>query len=190
MVVDDAGGDSAANQAVIEASGVQFVGSLIPSDHPDLLAVGRPRYLVVDPERFPGLSAFQTRTHALGADRRVIVTHCESFHQAQARGFEQTPTTARRRLGALQARRARGKTRASSHPEKRCTPLIPTSDRWAEELQGPAGGLLDLVGRQRRSVTDDVGELGQGGHLDAVDRPLDPGQRAAVGAQQRPHGDQ
>jgi transposase len=110
-VVYDAGCDSAANQAVIEASGMHFVGSLIPSDHPGLLAVGKRRYLVVDHEQFPGLTAFQARTHALGADRRVIVTHSDRFHQAQARGFEQTLTTARRRLGALQARLARGKTR-------------------------------------------------------------------------------
>jgi transposase len=110
-VVYDAGCDSAANQAVVEASGVHFVGSLRPSDHPDLLAVARRRYLVVDEERFPGLTAFEARTHALGADRRVIVTHSERFHLAQARGFEQTLTTARRRLGALQARLARGHTR-------------------------------------------------------------------------------
>lgn len=41
----------------------------------------------------------------------MILTHSDRFHQAQARGFEQTLTTARRRLGALQARLARGRTR-------------------------------------------------------------------------------
>jgi transposase len=110
-VVYDAGCDSAANQAVIEASGVHFVGSLRPSGDPDLLNISRRRYRVLDEERFPGLTAFQTHTHALGADRRVVVTHSDQFHQAQARGFEQTLTTARRRLGALQARLARGHTR-------------------------------------------------------------------------------
>jgi transposase len=110
-VVYDAGCDSAANQAVIEASGMHFVGSLRPSDHPDLLAIPARRFQVVDDQRFPGLTAFATRTHALGADRRVILTHSQSFHQAQARGFEQTLTKARRRLGALQARLARGHTR-------------------------------------------------------------------------------
>lgn len=48
---------------------------------------------------------------ALGAQRRVVVTHSDSFHTAQARGFEQTLATARRRLGELQARLARGRTR-------------------------------------------------------------------------------
>ena len=36
-----------------------FVGSLPPSDHPDLLAVPKAAYRPVDEERFPGLSAFE-----------------------------------------------------------------------------------------------------------------------------------
>jgi transposase len=110
-VVYDAGCDSADGQADIEASPLHFVGSLRPSDHPDLLAIPARRFQVVDPERFPGLTALEARTMALGQDRRVIVTHSESFHTAQARGFEQTLTKARRRLAELQARLARGKTR-------------------------------------------------------------------------------
>jgi len=48
---------------------------------------------------------------ALGAQRRVILTHSETFHLRQARGFEQTLAKARQRLAALQARLARGRTR-------------------------------------------------------------------------------
>jgi len=66
---------------------------------------------VVDPERFPGLTAVEAHTHALGADRRVILTHSDTFHLRQARGFEQTLAKARRRLATLQARLARGRTR-------------------------------------------------------------------------------
>jgi transposase len=110
-VVYDAGCDSADGQADVEASPLHFVGSLRPSDHPDLLAIPARRYQVVDLERFPGLTAVAARTMALGQDRRVIVTHSESFHTAQARGFEQTLTKARRQLAELQARLARGRTR-------------------------------------------------------------------------------
>jgi transposase len=110
-VVYDAGCDSADGQADIEASPLHFVGSLRPSDHPDLLAIPARRFQVVDATRFPGLTAVETRTMALGQDRRVIVTHSESFHTAQARGFEQTLAKARRRLGELQTRLARGRTR-------------------------------------------------------------------------------
>jgi transposase len=110
-VVYDAGCDSAANQAHLEAAGLHYVGSLRPSDHPDLLAVSARRFRVVDAERFPGLTAFQTHAQALGADRRVIVTHSPTFHQRQAQGFEQTLAKARRQLAELQARLARGRTR-------------------------------------------------------------------------------
>jgi transposase len=110
-VVYDAGCDSAQNQDRLEASGLHYVGSLRPSDHPDLLAVPARRYQAVDAERFPGLTAFETRAVALGADRRVIVTHSPTFHQRQTQGFAQTLAKARRQLAELQARLARGKTR-------------------------------------------------------------------------------
>jgi transposase len=110
-VVYDAGCDSADGQADVQASPLHFVGSLRPSDHPELLAIPARRLRVVDATRFPGLTAVETRTMALGAERRVILTHSETFHRRQARGFEQTLATARRRLGELQARLARGHTR-------------------------------------------------------------------------------
>jgi transposase len=110
-VVYDAGCDSAAGQADIQASPLHFVGSLRPSDHPELLAIPARRLRVVDATRFPGLTATEARTTALGAERRVILTHSQSFHLRQARGFEQTLAKARRRLATLQARLARGRTR-------------------------------------------------------------------------------
>jgi transposase len=110
-VVYDAGCDSADGQADIQASPLHFVGSLRPSDHPELMAIPARRLRVVDAERFPGLTAVEARTMALGADRRVILTHSQSFHLRQARGFEQTLAKARRRLASLQARLARGRTR-------------------------------------------------------------------------------
>ena len=110
-VVYDAGCDSADGQADVQASPLHFVGSLRPSDHRDLLAIPARRFRVVDATRFPGLTAVETRTMALGADRRVVITHSETFHLRQVRGFEQTLATARRRLATLQARLARGRTR-------------------------------------------------------------------------------
>ncbi len=110
-VVYDAGMDSAANQQVIEAAGLHFVGSLVPSNHPDLLAVSKRRYKIIDEQRFPGVTAFETRVAALGAERRVVVTHSQTFHDAQTRGFAQTLAKANRRLAELTERLARGKTR-------------------------------------------------------------------------------
>lgn len=110
-VVYDAGMDSAANQQIIEAAGLHYVGSLVPSNHPDLLAVPARRYKIIDEERFPGVTAFEARVVALGAERRVVVTHSATFHDAQTRGFAQTLAKANRRLAELAERLARAKTR-------------------------------------------------------------------------------
>jgi len=110
-LVYDAGQDSNTNQAHIDNSPLHFVGSLPPSDHPDLLAVGARRYRPVDADRYPGVTAFDTRGTALGADRRLIVTHSPTLHAKQLQGFAQTTAAVERRLGELAARLARGRTR-------------------------------------------------------------------------------
>src|SRR6266508_701273 len=110
-LVYDAGQNSADNQELIDGFPLHFVGSLPPSDHPDLLAVPKNRYRPVDKWRFPGLSAFETRTVVFGVERRIVVTHSQNLHDKQSRGFDQTLAKARRQLSALAARLARGKTR-------------------------------------------------------------------------------
>ena len=110
-VVFDAGNDSTANQDHLAALGLHHVGSLAVSQHPDLLAIPARKFTLIDPDRFGGLTAVETTTQALGATRRVILTHSPTFHQRQARGFAQTLATARRQLAELAARLARGNTR-------------------------------------------------------------------------------
>jgi transposase len=110
-LVYDAGQDSEANQAHIEATGLHHIGSVPPSQFPELLAVAARRYNAVDPDRYPGLTAFDTRGVALGAERRLVVTHSPTLHTKQAQGFAQTLATARRRLAELTDRLAGGKTR-------------------------------------------------------------------------------
>ena len=128
-VVYDAGQDSAANQLVIEATGMHFVGSLRPSDHLDLLQIARSRYRVVDEAAFPGLTAFESRTMALGAIRRVVITHSDELHAAQARGFEQTLGKARQRLLGLQRVAASGQGRRDRQAIEQEI-IIATRPRW------------------------------------------------------------
>jgi transposase len=110
-VVYDAGQNSRANHTRIEQAGVGFVGSLSPSDHPDLLAIPAARYRAVDADRYPGLTCVDTVVTALGVTRRAVLTHSPTLHQAQSRGLDQTLAKTRRRLADLQARLARGNTR-------------------------------------------------------------------------------
>jgi len=110
-VIYDAGQNSQHNQELIETSGIGFVGTLPPSNHPDLLAIPASGYRPVDAKRYPGLACVDTTVTALGVTRRAVLTHSPTLHAAQSRGFDQTLAKARARLGELQATLARGKTR-------------------------------------------------------------------------------
>jgi transposase len=112
-LVYDAGQDSSDNQELMEESPLHFIGSLPPSDHPDLLAVPLRRYRKVDEERFFGLRAFESRAEVFGVERRVVVTHSQNLYDKQVRGFEQTMGKARRQLADVSARLKRGKGRKS-----------------------------------------------------------------------------
>ncbi|MHB8319631.1 MAG: IS1634 family transposase [Acidimicrobiales bacterium] len=110
-LVYHAGQNSEDNYELLDGSRLSFVGSLPPSDHPDLLAVGKDRYSVVDAERFPGLRAFETTKVVFGKERRLVLCHSEGLHVKQSRGFDQTLAKATRQLAELKGRLARGKTR-------------------------------------------------------------------------------
>jgi transposase len=110
----DSGQNSTDNHTHIETSGLGYVTSLPPSDHPGLLAIPARQFVEVDPDRYEGVTAHDTTVAALGVTRRAIITHSQAFHQRQARGFEQTLTKARRQLAELQARLARGRTRKTA----------------------------------------------------------------------------
>ena len=110
-VVLDAGQNSAGNFAHLTESGLHFVGSLPPSDFPDLLALPATKRRPVDPEKFPGLSAYGTRAIVFGTDRRVVLTHSATLHAKQSRGLDQTMAKTLRGLTELADTLARGKTR-------------------------------------------------------------------------------
>ena len=132
-LVYDAGQDSHANQAAVASSPLHFVGSLPPSKHPELLAVARRKYRVVDEDRFPGLSATETRAHALGANYRVVLTHSDAFHAEQSRGFDQTLAKAMRQLAELSERLDRGKSRKNRDSVEAEIVSI-TKPRWVSRV--------------------------------------------------------
>jgi len=111
-VVFDAGQNSEANFAHLAASGLHYIGSVPASDCPELTALPASVRATGDPDRFGGLSAYDTRRESYGTQRRAILTHSPELHQAQAAGFEGTTLAkAGRKLDELAATLARGKTR-------------------------------------------------------------------------------
>ena len=132
-LVYDAGQNSTDNHSVVEDSEVGFVGSLPPSDHPDLLALPKTRYRHVDPDRFPGLTYVDTTVTALGVTRRGVLTHSQTLHDKQSRGFTQTIGKAIGQLADLQARLARGNTRRSRDKvQAQITTIL--KPRWVGEV--------------------------------------------------------
>jgi transposase len=110
-VVFDAGQNSEPNFAKLTDAGLHYVGSLPPSDHPDLLAIPRADYRRV--AGFDGLSAHQTRVQALGLTHRCVLTHSTELHAGQSRGLDQALTKAGRELDVIQDVLARGRARRS-----------------------------------------------------------------------------
>jgi transposase len=132
-VVFDAGQNSADNFAHLTGAGLHYVGSLPPSSFPDLLAVPARRRHPVDPDTYPGLSAYDTRAMVFGVDRRVVLTHSANLHTKQGAGFDQTLTKTTRELGELAATLARGKTRREPNAVQAEVARI-TRPRWVARV--------------------------------------------------------
>jgi transposase len=111
-VVFDAGQNSEANFAHFAGTGLHYIGSVPASDCPDLTALPASARMIVDQDRFGGLTACDTRRAIYGTERRAILTHSPELRDSQARGFDGTTLAkAGKKLGELAATLARGKTR-------------------------------------------------------------------------------
>jgi transposase len=161
-LVFDAGQNSEDNVGLCEDSVFHFVGSLPPSDHPDLLAVPTSRYRTVDRQRLPGVRAFEARKVVFGAERRIVVTHSDGLHHKQSQSFDQTLAKARRQLTELAARLGRGKTRK---PRKKVEAEIAEilRPRWLSRvisttLSGQEPAELRLVWRTKPKARADLEE--------------------------------
>ncbi|MHB8440379.1 MAG: IS1634 family transposase [Acidimicrobiales bacterium] len=132
-LVYDAGQNSDDNYELLDGSTLSFVGSLPPSDHPDLLAVAKDRYAALDEERFPGLRACEATKVVFGAERRLVLCHSDELHHKQSRGFDQTLAKAICSLEEVQARLARGKCRkAKDKVEAEIAAIL--APRWVSRV--------------------------------------------------------
>jgi transposase len=132
-VVFDAGMDSADNLALVEELHLHFVGSVPPSQHPELLAIPKASYRVVDKTELPGVIAFETQELVLGRNLRVVLTHSDEFHHKQSRGFDQTLAKVTAQLNDLARRLAGGQSRrgrkaVEAEIDKICAP------RWVRRV--------------------------------------------------------
>lgn len=113
-VVFDAGQNSHGNFAHLSEQHLHYIGSVPASACPELTALPASVRTPVDPDRFGGLSAYDTRQKVYGLPRRAILTHSPELHAAQAQGFDGT-TLAKvgKKLDDLAGTLDRGRTRRS-----------------------------------------------------------------------------
>lgn len=80
------------------------MGSLVPTHHPDLLAVPRARMQALDPARLAGVRSYRTRWVVFGAERTVLVTYNPALFRAQTKTLIREPTKRLKKLRTIERR--------------------------------------------------------------------------------------
>jgi len=106
-LVFDKGNNSADTLAIVGASPVHFVGSLVPTQHPELLGIPRSAMRRLDPTQLPAVWAYRTRKVVFGVARTILCTFNRELFTAQTRTLAREIRTRKRKLQQLQARLAR-----------------------------------------------------------------------------------
>jgi len=101
-IVFDKGNNSQDNLGAVEESPYHFVGSLVPSQHPDLLAVRRKHFTSLEKNGLPGVVAYRTTKEVFGVERTVLVTDSENLFVAQCQTLLREIAKRQARLRALQ----------------------------------------------------------------------------------------
>lgn len=112
-VVFDKGNNSEANLGAVEAAHMGFVGSLVPTQHQDLLAVPDEAYQEV--EELSGVVAYRATKRVYGVERSVVVTRSAEFLAKQLVGLAQTRGRVEVALGELVRLCAGGRHRMDRH---------------------------------------------------------------------------
>ncbi len=83
-LVFDKGNNSQDNLDAVKSAPFHFVGSLVPTQHQDLLAIGRERFVSLADQGLPGASSVRVNKTVFGQQRTVLVVFNENLHVAQS----------------------------------------------------------------------------------------------------------
>lgn len=109
-LVFDKGNNSQENLQVVDRSPYHFIGSLVPSQHPDLLALPVKDFASLEADGLPGVAAYRTTKTVFGAKRVVVVTYNQKLFVAQCRTLLREIAKRQRLLSELQGRLQRWQT--------------------------------------------------------------------------------
>ena len=118
-LIFDKGNCSADNLQALEDSPYHFISSLVPTHHPELLAVPARRFRSLAADGLPRVRAYRTTQEICGIERTVVVTYNEALFVAQSRTLLREIAKRQHQLSELQARRVRhrkGEVRGGKRP--------------------------------------------------------------------------
>jgi transposase len=101
-LIFDKGNNSEDNLQLVEQSGVHFIGSLVPTQHPDLLAFPRAAMRRLDRSQLPAVWAYRTHKVLFGVNRTVLVTFNQKLFRAQTKTLSREIHKRERKLEKLQ----------------------------------------------------------------------------------------
>jgi len=146
-LVFDKGNNSADTLAIVGASPVHFVGSLVPTQHQDLLGISRKAMRRLDRTHLPAVWAYRTRKVVFGVERTILCTFNHELFAAQTRTLAREIRKRKRKLQQLQTRLQR------RHPGSRGkAPTVEGTQKHVKEiLRGrPMADLFTVTVRQSR----------------------------------------
>lgn len=118
-LVFDKGNNSAQAFETVDASEFHFVGSLVPTQHADLLQVPLGKYEPLPGERLKDCRAYRTRKTVFGQQRTIVITYNENLLAGQLQGLSGNLEKTRQRLAEIQQmlrRRREGRVRGGKAP--------------------------------------------------------------------------
>lgn len=118
-LVFDKGNNSEDNLEALHDSPYHFIGSLVPTQHPELLAVPARQFRPLDEQGLAGVRAYRSRYKLFGVERTVLVTYNENLFVAQSQTLLREIAKRQQQLRELQAqlqRRQQGSLRRGTPP--------------------------------------------------------------------------
>jgi len=118
-LIFDKGNNSFDNLEAVGKSPYHFIGSLVPTQHPDLLAIPDSRFHSLAPDGLPSVRAYRTSQKVFDVERTVLVTYNENLYITQSRTLLREIAKRQEKLQTLQQqlfRRQRGSVRGGKPP--------------------------------------------------------------------------
>ena len=153
-LVFDKGNNSKENLTAVEQGPFHFVGSLVPTQHPDLLAINRKVMHRLEKTQLPAVWSYRTRKKVFGIERTVLVTYNRPLYRAQLK-------TLRREIRKRQGKFQRLQASLQRHVEKPSNGKKPTIQGTRNRVQSILAGrhMKDLFSARVATGKNDIPRL-------------------------------